>query len=82
MLRQLAGATCDGPLPAPAGARMIGFRGADGRRVVAAWAVEGEVEAETPGEVVDAVGRDGEAVTAPNHDFRLGPSPVYLRLAQ
>ncbi|HEX6203975.1 MAG TPA: lipopolysaccharide kinase InaA family protein [Thermoanaerobaculia bacterium] len=82
MLRQLAGTVCEGPLPAPAGARMIGFRGADGRRVVAAWAVGGEVEAEPPGEVVAAVGRDGEAVTAPNHDFRLGPSPVYLRLAQ
>lgn len=81
MLRQLAGAACEAPLPAPEGARMVAFRTADGGRVVVAWAVDGEVEAVPPGEIVAAVGRDGEEVAVPATPLRLGGSPVYLRLS-
>jgi hypothetical protein len=82
MLRQLGGAACEGPLRAPAGARLYRFRGADGAAIVVGWAVEGEVEVEVPGEILGAVDRDGTPVAPQSDATRLGPSPLFLRLAE
>lgn len=80
MLRQLAGTACEGPLPAPEGARLWGFRAAGGGRVVVGWAVAGEVEVEPPGEVIAATARDGAALDPPAGHLRLTASPIYLHL--
>jgi tRNA A-37 threonylcarbamoyl transferase component Bud32 len=80
MLAQLGGAACEGPLPAPAGARMYRFRGAGGGGIVVGWAVDGAVEVDLPGEVAAAVSRDGAPCVAPTGSWRLEPSPTYLRL--
>jgi hypothetical protein len=81
MLAQLAGTACEGPLPAPDGARLVRFRGGDGTRIVVAWAVAGEVEVELPEEVTGAVGRDGSVFEPPGASLRVGRSPIYLRTA-
>lgn len=80
MLAQLAGAACEGPLPAPAGTRLVPFRAADGGRIVVGWAVEGAVDVEVPWEVGGGVDRDGTPVAPQAGAIRLGGSPVYLRM--
>ena len=41
LVRELEGSLCLGPLPAPAPARLLGFRRADGAELVAAWSTAG-----------------------------------------
>lgn len=82
MLAQLAGAACEGALPAPAGARLYRFRAADGGgAIVVGWAVEGEVDWTPEIAVTALVDRDGERPAVPARSICLRPSPIYLRLS-
>ena len=87
---QLAGATFEGPLAAPAPARLYRFRRADGGELVVGWSAgdaahdaagAGGREANLPTPAVAVVGRDGEERRAPSAcTVRLTGSPVYFHL--
>jgi len=88
---QLAGASFEGPLAAPAPARLYRFRRADGGELVVGWSAgdaahaagggDGGCEADLPVPAVAAVGRDGEERKPPSGcAVRLSGSPVYFHL--
>ena len=85
---QLAGTCCEGPLAAPAPARLYRFRRADGGELVVGWSAAeatnaggGGCEADLPVPAVAVVGRDGDERPAPSGcAVRLTGSPVYFHL--
>ena len=81
LVRELEGSLCLGPLPAPAPARLLGFRRPDGAELVAAWSTGEATRIELPRPAEAAITRDGEPLPAPGAEVEVTSSPVYLRLA-
>lgn len=77
--RELAGARCLGPQPAPEGARLYRFEGADARAIWVGWTLAGRVDWQPPGNVARVTSRDGGEL-APRNELRLAPSPCYVTL--
>jgi tRNA A-37 threonylcarbamoyl transferase component Bud32 len=82
LIRQLDGASSQGPLPAPPGGRLYRFVAAGGAALVVGWsAATGPVRARLPRPAAAAVGRDGEALAAPaGEEVELVAAPRYFRL--
>ncbi len=80
LVRELEGSLCLGPLPAPAPARLLGFRREDGGEVVAAWSTGEPVRVELPRAAAGAVSRDGEPLAAASRTVEVSGSPRLFRL--
>ncbi|MCB1055260.1 MAG: hypothetical protein KDD11_07070, partial [Acidobacteria bacterium] len=81
LLRQLAGSTFLGPLPAPEGARLYRFETAGGGETVVGWSTAGTVAARLPRPAVRVVGRSGDELDLETGDeAEVGPSPRYFEL--
>jgi len=87
LVSRLEGAVSLGPLPAPAGVRLFGFRLPEGnllanREVVVGWTVDRPVEVELPAPVERIWDRDGEEREAPaTRTVSLHAAPRYILLA-
>ena len=83
LVRELAGASCHGALPAsalPGGARAFRFtRGdRDTEEIVVAWSTGGALDWAPPGEARRIVDRDGRELPLAAESLRLLPSPRYF----
>jgi tRNA A-37 threonylcarbamoyl transferase component Bud32 len=81
LAREIEGSLCLGPLPAPAPARLLGFRRADGVELVVAWSTGAPVRAELPRPAVEVLSRDGEPLAAAGREVELSGSPRLARLS-
>lgn len=82
LLRELAGTTFLGPLPAPVGGRLYRFRRVEGEETIVGWSTGSEsVPAELPRAARSVVHRDGDEQPPPaGTAVVLGPSPRYFRV--
>lgn len=80
MRQKLAGATVVGPLALDAPARAFRFRDRSGGDLAVAWSVGDPVEIELPGEVTEAVDRDGKPLAVTGKRVTVTGSPAYLTL--
>jgi len=81
LIGQVAGATFDGPLPAPDGAYLYHFSDGD-HEIVVGWCLAKNVRVSLPAKVVEAVSRDGLLLHQKAEDeVVLGTSPIYFHLA-
>jgi tRNA A-37 threonylcarbamoyl transferase component Bud32 len=80
LVRELEGSLCLGPLPAPAPARLFGFRRDDGGEVVAGWSTGGPVRVELPRAAAGAVSRDGAPLAATTREVEVDGSPRFIHL--
>ena len=80
--RELAGATCLGPLALGAPLAGYRFRRRGGGETHVAWSLAGVASLPLPAPPAALVGRDGEAVAAPRGVVvPVGSSPLYVRFA-
>ena len=78
MQQKLVGSTVIGPLALAAPARAFRFRDRSGGDLVVAWSVGEPAEIELPGEVVEAVDRDGKPLPVTGKRVTVTGAPAYL----
>ncbi len=79
--RELAGATCRGPLAAASQAFLYRFRTAAGRDLLVGWSRVPGVRQTLLRPLAGARSRDGATLPLAGREVVLGPAPVYLELA-
>ena len=80
MQEELTGATVVGPLALAEPARALRLRHRAGGDLVVAWSLGGPVEIELPGDVAEAVDRDGRPLALTGRRVTATGSPMYLSL--